>query len=678
MANSIKQVQDERTLLSKIWNKFEYALINGHDKYTRRAQYLENMYLGAGRQWDQDAGVAEELENAGKPVLELNLIGADIRRLLGYQTQSRMNIAYEPRGEGDQKISEILTKIALFELDQNQFPWVESQVFEDGIVQQRGYFDIRMDYDEDIKGRIKITAKDPLDVIPDPDAKSYNPKDWNEVTTTSWIPLEELKAKYPKKYKAVKLSMSASEDDWGHGPTEGAYRNTFSEPHLRFNYLKIDEDNFYVRLLDKQYYKVVTRDFFYSVLDDSLIPVPEDLNSRQAKQYAKKMGYEIIPRQVKRIRWTVCTKDVILHDDWSPYDFFTIVPFFPVFRRGVTQGLVDNLISNQETINKAHSQFQHIINTTANSGWITQENSLVNMDDEELEQEGAATGLHIVYKRGYEKPEKIQPNQIPTGLHEFLNLSISIHDRLLGVSEAFRGDKSNEISGAALQSRIRQTATGLAPVIDNLFFTRNILAKCLLSLIQNFYTEERTLRIVVDKTTGQTEDITINQQDISGIINDITVGKYDVVISDVPTTINYQQGQLTEALEFRKMGVAIPDDEMVKLSTLARKNEIAKRLSGEADQAKQQQQQLMISQLESEIELLKNKAENQEQDSFVKAAQVAQMIAENPSVAPILKEILSMSKMEDQQEMQQQQPQQQMMQQQGLGNYPANSQPLMR
>jgi len=135
---SFESVVKEQNQLDKIWAQFQQDMDLGHDEYTRHARYLENMYLGGGRQWDGDEDTVAELEASGKPVSELNLIGSSIRTLKGYQTQSRMNIRYAPRGEGDLAISELLSKIALYELDQNKFPWIESQVFEDGIVQQIG------------------------------------------------------------------------------------------------------------------------------------------------------------------------------------------------------------------------------------------------------------------------------------------------------------------------------------------------------------------------------------------------------------------------------------------------------------------------------------------------------------------------------------------------------------
>jgi hypothetical protein len=97
-------------------------------------------------------------------------------------------------------------------------------------------------------------------------------------------------------------------------------------------------------------------------------PIPEQWDEGRVKYVAKEFGLHIIKKLVRRIRWTVTADNVVLHDDWSPYKHFTIVPYFPYFRRGVTIGLVENLIDPQELLNKSESQNLHIVNTTANSG----------------------------------------------------------------------------------------------------------------------------------------------------------------------------------------------------------------------------------------------------------------------------------------------------------------------
>ena len=119
---------------------------------------------------------------------------------------------------------------------------------------------------------------------------------------------------------------------------------------------------------------------------------------------------------MRKVRWTVTADTVVLFDDWSPYDHFTLVPFFPYFRRGKPFGMVRNLLSPQEQLNKITSQELHIVNTTANSGWIVESGSLSGMTADDLEEHGAETGLVLEYNRGSTPPGKIPPNQIPTGL----------------------------------------------------------------------------------------------------------------------------------------------------------------------------------------------------------------------------------------------------------------------
>lgn len=640
------KLQRQRQLVDLQWDRYTSGMDRGHVTYQETAQKNEEFYIGGGLQWDQD--IREALELQGKPWLEENIIFPTVNTVLGYQTQSRMDIAYKPRGRGDQDISDLLSKISMFIVDQNRYPWIESQVFADGLIQQRGYFDIRMEFDKNINGDVSITQLDPLDVIPDPDAKSYNPDDWQDVTITKWLTLDDIKVIYGNAAyrKVAKQVQGAGDSDWG-SAEYGVERNKFSDAGTYYSHYVDKSDVVHVQVLERQWYKLINREFFYDLETGDLLPVPDDIPIKEKKAIAKQNEYELIKRPTKRIRWTVTTKDCLLHDAWSPYDFFTVVPFFPYFRRGKTVGLVDNLVKTQEMLNKVYSQILHVVNTTANSGWIVQEDSLSNMETEDLEDIGADSGIVLEVRPGREAPVKIEPNQIPTGLKDLVNTGVELIRVISGVSETFQGGKGPEVSGTAIQSRVHQSAIQLATPIDNLFRTRNMIAERILKLIQQFYTEERTYLITQDESRSQDkEEITINEMALTGeIINDVTVGKYDVVIADVPTQITFQNAQFQQALDMRKFGVQIPDDEMIKMSTLTRKNEIAKRMSGELSEEQQQiqQQQLdqQLRQMEETIAKLEAESESKQLESTKKAAEIAQMIIENPAIGPMLDQILS-------------------------------------
>lgn len=662
MANNILE---DTLLAERHWARYLSGLTRGHQEYQRQAKICENFYLGGGRQWDSEDKKA--LEELGKPWLEENIIFSTINTVLGYQTQSRMDISYKPREVDDQDISDILSKISMYLIDQNKYPWKESEVFSDGLIQQRGYFDIKMDFNENIYGDLAISVLDPLNVIPDPDANSYDPDDWGDVIVTSWMSHDDIKEMYGlRKWRQIERSI-AKEADFGTGTFEEE-RNKFGTTNNQSSFYVDETDIPHSRVINRQYWKIHNREFFLNASTGDLFPVPDSVTPKEKRKMAKDQGFEIIKRVVKRIRWTVSTKEVVLHDDWSPYSHFTIVPYFPYFRRGTTVGLVDNLIKTQEMLNKVQSQILHVVNTTANSGWIVEEGSLTNMETEDLEETGGQTGLVLEYKAGREKPGKIEPNQIPSGLKDLTNTGIQLIRMISGVSETFQGGKGPEVSGTAIQSRVHQSAVQLAAPIDNLFRTRNMIAERVLELIRNFYTQERTFIITGPNNRGkdETTSVTINQadpQDPSRLINDVTIGKYDVVIADVPTQITFQNAQFSQAIELRKYGVQVPDDEMILMSTLSRKNEIAKKVSGELTEEAQKQQQLQmeltIETMKKTIEELESKAKAKESDTLKQVADVAVLIAQNPKLGPIIDALTSTinKEVEDENEDEQNSPQ---------------------
>ena len=469
MANVLK----ERELATQQWNRYQSAIQRGHQEYQAQAKLCENFYLGGGRQWSDEDKAA--LEEKGRPYLEENIIFSTVNTIIGYQTQSRMDIAYKPREIDDQDISDILSKVTMYLTDQNKYPWKESQVFSDGLIQQRGYFDIKMDFNENVYGDLSIDVLDPLDVIPDPDSKSYDPDDWADVMHLSWMSFDDIRETYGlAKWRQVESTID-NESDFGTTSLEEE-RNKFGTTNNYSSFYLDESDIKHARLVSRQYWKLQSREFYFNTDTGDLYPVPDETTPKEKKAYLKSTGFETVKRTTKRIRWTVSTRDVVLFDAWSPYDHFTIVPYFPYFRRGVTIGVVDNLIKTQEMLNKVFSQILHTVNTTSNSGWIIEENSLANMDVEDLEEVGSELGLVLEVKQGRKEPIKIEPNQVPTGLKDLVTSGIDLIRLISGVSETFQGGKGPEVSGTAIQSRVHQSAIQLAAPIDNLFRTRNMIA----------------------------------------------------------------------------------------------------------------------------------------------------------------------------------------------------------
>ena len=189
----------------------------------------------------------------------------------------------------------------------------------------------------------------------------------------------------------------------------------------------------YVRVLDRQYRQLTMRRFFANLSFGDLRPVPDDWDDARVAEYlAANPSVAVLEKQATRIRWTVVACNTVLYDEWSPYEHFTVVPYFPHFRNGRTSGMVEQLMSVQELLNKSVSQELHIVNTTANSGWKVKKGALQNMTELELEARGAETGLVAVLD-DINNMDKIQPNQIPSGIDR-LAMKAEQFMKTLGIS----------------------------------------------------------------------------------------------------------------------------------------------------------------------------------------------------------------------------------------------------
>jgi hypothetical protein len=637
---------EQQEVASKQWDRYIRARDNGHLEYIEMAKKCDAFYRGD--QWDLDD--LHALDNEGRPALTINTILPTVNTVLGEQSTRRADVQFKPRRAGEAEVAQTLTKLYMQIADNNKLDWVEQQVFSDGLILDgRGYFDVRMDFSDHVEGEIRITAKDPLDILIDPDAKDSDPKTWNEVFETKWMTLDEIEELYGKK-KAEDLRFIA-ENGAGFGRDSIEYEeNRFGDTDSVDDYFGagVPGDDEYrnvraLRVIERQHKRMTRVDCYVDPNTGDQRDVPENWSDAKAKKFAKQYGLDIISKVKRRVRWTVTCDHVVLHDDWSPYNDLTIVPFFAYFRRGRPFGMVRNLLSPQEQLNKIASQELHIVNTTANSGWMVESGSLVGMTADDLEEHGAETGLVVEYNRGSTPPVKIQPNQIPTGLDRISQKAALNIKTISGINDSMLGSDSAEVSGVAIQAKQNRGVVMIQVPLDNLRKSRQYLAEKVLDLIQSFYTEQRIIMVTDESDPLQPRmPMTINEVTPEGrIINDLTLGEYDVVIATAPARDSFDEVQFAEALNLRQVGVAIPDDAIIEYSHLAKKGELAKRIrqltgqeppTPEQAEAMAMQQQMAIAKLQLEIAQLEADVRKTQTEAALNVAKVQDMAEVEPQV----------------------------------------------
>ena len=626
-------------LATKIWDRYAYARDHGHSKYVEKVDMCERFF--AGDQWRP--ADRKKLEAQRRPVLTINKILSTVGNVMGEQINNRAEISFRPRSGAPTETADVLNKVFKQISDNNQLDWKRSNMFDDGVIGSRGYLDVRLEYGDSMQGEVRIENINPKNVIVDPDAEEYDPDKWGEVFTTKWLTGDDIAVLYNQadaKILKDKVGSSLTNDI----DVLSNHRDRFGDPHYT-GYVQGMADTSTmrnIRVVERQYRQLDRQKHFLSPETGDMRPVPEEFNRDRIAFFVEKYGFQVVPKLVRRIRWTVVADNLVLHDDWSPYQHFTVVPYFPHFRRGTTIGLVENLLGPQELLNKVTSQELHVVNTTANSGYKVKAGALSNMTVEELEEKGAQTGIVIEVNGDPDTDvQKIVANQVPQGLDRISYKAEESIKTISGISDSMQGMDRADVAAKAIQAKQKAGSTNLVKPFDNLTRSDAILARNVLDLVQEFYTEERLLTITHDQATGETQTFAINQPNpnpetgmeteespYQEILNDITLGEYDVVVTSVPHRETLEDSQFEQAMALRESGIMLPDSVIIDASRLINKKEIIRQMQA-ASQSPEAQAQAQMQQRGQAAEVAKTEAEAQNKgaDSQLKQAKTKETLA---------------------------------------------------
>lgn len=139
----------------------------------------------------------------------------------------------------------------------------------------------------------------------------------------------------------------------------------------------------------------------------------------------------------------------------------------------------------------------------------------------------------LVNAQGNQFPRREPPPQVPTGAAAMLQLAQADIQDTVGMYQASFGERSNERTGVAIRERAGRSEFGTYHFGDN--FRRAILnsTRQLINIIPKIYDTERVVRILGEDGSDSLVKINQTVMDLATgrpvILNDLTIGKYDVV-----------------------------------------------------------------------------------------------------------------------------------------------------
>ena len=597
-----KQDSQKILLLAERWQRAAAA----QEKWATPAKACVDFLEG--RQWTE--AQVKKLEAEGRPALVFNKIGPLVRLVLGYFQNNRTDDKYLPghEGLGTAEVAEALTKIGKQISEINQQPYVDTEIFLDGITTGRGYCDTRMNFENNDFGEAAIRAVDPFSVFLDPDGQDYDLNSCSYLIISRFISVDEVEAEFGKTVAQLIGPLIKSGGNTGMPTSDGTLGEISPETKFgREEELQVDWWNQTlsmlgdfvdplrrtIRIFDFQYWQTERKRIFIDLETGDRSVVPDHWDKAKIQKvlwYAEQKDNPLVMdiRPVKQVRWTTMIGDLMVHDRWSPYDTYSLTGYFPYFRRGMTRGMVEDLLDPQREINKRRSAEIEIVCRTSNTGWLWHEKSLDPIQEANLQKFGSMPGFNLKWKgEQRNKPERINPAPPPMAMERLEKKGEEDLRIISGINESALGELDRVQSGRALEARQRQAVIGLQMYMTNFSRTKELLGRKKLNLIQKHYTEERVFRIIGED--GKEGEVVINramEDPTTGVIsklNDVTLGKYSVVVDETPLSASFLSAQFEEALLLiEKLQGALPlpaiADVLIDLSSLPRKEEIKQKI----------------------------------------------------------------------------------------------------
>jgi hypothetical protein len=574
---------------------------------TNRQEALEDLKFASGDQWPVEIQNSRTLE--ARPCLTINKIGAFCRQVVNNIRQQRPRIqVHGTNTQSDEKVAQVNEGIIRHIQVNSDADQAYDNAVDFAVRMGWGYWRVNTDYISDDSFDQEIFIEqivNPFTVYFDPNSVAPDGSDAEKVLITEVISKDVFRKMYPD-------ADDGSFTNRGTGDTDSNW--------VMKNDIRIAE-YFYTKRTKTKLLKLIDGSEVYEDEfegnDDDVVDVRETVK--------------------KVIHWCKLTSMEVLETAIWPGKYIPIIPVIGeqliVENKKKRFGLVRQAKDPQRMYNFWQTAFTESVALAPKAKWLIAEGQ-----DEGHENEWMMANVKAYPVLRYKQkdiegnpapvPTRVQPEAPPAGV---MAASEQINSDLKSVVGIFDPSQLNlgNISGKALNGQQQQSDMSNWHFYDNLTRSMRWTGKVILDLIPKIYDTERVMRIIgVD---GKPELTTINQRvtdeqtGVEKVLNDVTVGRYDVVMETGPgfnskrqeavaammplLSQNEQLFQTAGDLVFRNMdfpGADVIADRLAATNPLAQIDEKSDippqvQMQLQQNQAQMQQMQQLIQQLQLDI-----------------------------------------------------------------------------
>ena len=487
-----------------------------------RVEALDDLKFAGGDQWPVEIQNSRLLES--RPYLTINKIDAYCRQITNQQRQQRPRMkCHGMNSQSDAKVAEIITGILRHIENQSDADSAYDNAFDFAVRMGWGYWRVTHDYPRPDSFHQEIYIKrieNPFMVYFDPNSTEPDGSDAEQCLITEVISKESFRKMYP-------------------GADDGGGFNARGTGDSQSEWITKED----IRIAEYFYTERIRTKLL--LLSDGTI-IYEDEKPKETELQDK--GIFVVSKREtvkKQIKWAKVTGMQVLEQrNWAGR-YIPVIPCYGqtliVDSKKKKFGLTRMAKDPQRMYNFWSTALTESVALAPKAKFL-----LAEGQDEGHEGEWNTANIKSMPVLRYKQtdsegrmapiPQRIQPEPPPTGMVTAL---AGLNSDLMAVIGIYDPSQlpSGMISGKALNGQQQQTDMTNFHYYDNLTKSIRQCGRICLDLIPTVYSEERILRII--GADGKGELVTLNQkgadeQGIEKIMNDVTVGEYDIVMETGP------------------------------------------------------------------------------------------------------------------------------------------------
>lgn len=529
-----KQESSRKSVPEEAKERLQLAIDS--DNGNRQAAH-DDLQFAAGDQWPNKIKLARQLDR--RPCLTINKTDTFVRSVVNNMRQQRPRIKVHPVSDGaDEAVSDVIEGlIRHIEVSSNADSAYDTAA-DSQVRMGWGYWRILGKYVDETSWDQELCIeriRNPFAVYFDPGSVTPDGSD------SQWALIVEpmKKSEFEKRYPRAKVSDFKTGDSMA-------------------GYAKKDE------VMVAEYWRIEETPEELVRLSNGKSVYRSDLPDEAAMM---DQGVLIIDRRMsmrRKVLWSKISGDAELEKrEWAG----KYIPIVPVYgaelldgERLIRYGMVRNLKDPQKMYNFWRSQETEFAAMAPKAPWLMAEGQDEG-HEEEWDTANTKNYSSLKYKpltddsgQMLPPPQRQPPQAIPAAS---VNAAMGASEDLKAVAGMFDpalGAPGQETSGFMVQKRQQQSDLSNYHFYDNLTRSIRWTGILLLDLIPHYYDTQRTIRIIGED--GNPTATQINTPAVDKVLNDLTVGRYDVVMDTGP---GYDTKRLEASSMMMDMLKAMPE-----------------------------------------------------------------------------------------------------------------------